>query len=218
MDITAKAEAFLADLETLYVKHGLSLSHEDGHGSFIIQNGVPQHARNLKWVRNARLDIEAFKPLDPKDIEPVDYTQCQADVPNGHTPFTLGGVPGRVRCKNKPEYLLTEYKVGRDGFQGSMSACKNCSREYFLRFGAGKAEAKPLVPPPDPNAVPALCQSSTMSPSGDPAPCTLAPTVWVTLWAENDGAGKSIAVCERCCDQLIHLGDVDSLDVEPIAQ
>lgn len=35
-DQSPEVKAFLADLMALYDKHGLAISHEDGHGGFII--------------------------------------------------------------------------------------------------------------------------------------------------------------------------------------
>ena len=50
---TPEGQAFLIDLEALYIKHGLALSHEDGHGAFIITNLSPLL---VKWVREAWLE------------------------------------------------------------------------------------------------------------------------------------------------------------------
>jgi len=47
-------------------------------------------------------------PEKQPDVEPVDLKQCQAEVPNGNTFMTLGGRPGRERCKNKPTVVVTE--------------------------------------------------------------------------------------------------------------
>ncbi|MED4883091.1 hypothetical protein [Bacillus smithii] len=41
---------FLKDIEKVYKKHGLSISHEDGHGSFIIED---YDEFNLRWLANA---------------------------------------------------------------------------------------------------------------------------------------------------------------------
>lgn len=34
--VTPKSKAFLQDIVSVYKKHGLALSHEDGHGAFIV--------------------------------------------------------------------------------------------------------------------------------------------------------------------------------------
>ena len=49
----AEVQEFLDGLEELYRRHDMSLSHEDGHGSFIIEN---YSDFNLKWVRRADRD------------------------------------------------------------------------------------------------------------------------------------------------------------------
>jgi hypothetical protein len=60
------------------------------------------------------------------DLEPPDMDQCQALIPNGHSFMTLGGRPERVRCEEKPEYLITETSPGDDGECGSMTLCADC--------------------------------------------------------------------------------------------
>jgi hypothetical protein len=46
--------AFLRDLFFLYQKHGMSISHEYGHGSFIIE---PFSEFNMKWVACAMVRL-----------------------------------------------------------------------------------------------------------------------------------------------------------------
>ena len=41
---------FIEDLLKVYKKHGMSLGHEDSHGSFIIE---PLRDINIKWLREA---------------------------------------------------------------------------------------------------------------------------------------------------------------------
>lgn len=48
-----KVEAFLDEYEAVCRKHGFSLSHEDGHGAFIIE---PYNDDSIKWVRGASFD------------------------------------------------------------------------------------------------------------------------------------------------------------------
>lgn len=43
-------EAFLNDIVEVYERHGLSLSHEDCHGAFIVED---YNERNVRWIRNA---------------------------------------------------------------------------------------------------------------------------------------------------------------------
>jgi hypothetical protein len=41
---------FIKDIETVCKKHNLSISHEDGHGSFIIEE---YKESNIKWLSQA---------------------------------------------------------------------------------------------------------------------------------------------------------------------
>lgn len=41
---------FFKDIEEVCKKHGLSISHEDGHGGFLIEK-YDEH--NIKWLRSA---------------------------------------------------------------------------------------------------------------------------------------------------------------------
>lgn len=50
MDIEQRKQAFLTDLIAVYRKHGLSLSHEDGHGAFEIE---AYDESNVDWVGRA---------------------------------------------------------------------------------------------------------------------------------------------------------------------
>lgn len=51
-----RVDAFLEDLMRLYDKHKLVISHEDGHGAFIITNRHKRHA--VAAMANATFDIE----------------------------------------------------------------------------------------------------------------------------------------------------------------
>ncbi len=48
-------DAFLGDIHALCMKYNLSLSHEDGHGAFIVES-YSKH--NIIWLSNAHADIE----------------------------------------------------------------------------------------------------------------------------------------------------------------
>lgn len=71
------------------------------------------------------------------DLVPPDRERCQAEKPNGHNAFTLGGVPGMVRCGNKPLVIATEVRAGADGKIGSMSVCGDCMKVMQEQLGAG---------------------------------------------------------------------------------
>lgn len=76
---------------------------------------------------------KALKPLIPPDLE-----RCQAEVPNGYSFMTLGGVPGRVRCSEKPSCIAYETKPGKDGRMGAMSLCVRCFPICVQHVGADK--------------------------------------------------------------------------------
>lgn len=45
-----EVDAFLADIEAVFRKHGMSISHQDGHGAFEIE---PLSEHNIEWLRAA---------------------------------------------------------------------------------------------------------------------------------------------------------------------
>lgn len=52
-----EVKAFIADIVALYDKHGFALSHEDGHGAFIIvkddKKTYPNGFSYRRWIGNA---------------------------------------------------------------------------------------------------------------------------------------------------------------------
>lgn len=76
-------------------------------------------------------------------LEPVDETRCQADKPNGHSFLTFGGVPGRVRCSERPTHIITEAKE-KDGVRGEMSVCPECLAVASAQLGAGYFSIKAI--------------------------------------------------------------------------
>ena len=56
---SAKVEAFIADILAVYVKHGMSISHEDEHGSFIIDH---QDEDNEEWLKAAGVSKASVDP------------------------------------------------------------------------------------------------------------------------------------------------------------
>lgn len=81
------------------------------------------------------------------ELTPPDLECCQAERPNDNSFMTLGGVVGRVRCKNKPTKLLTENKPGKDGRIGSMTLCDHCFGVFQEQMPAGYATATDLEKP-----------------------------------------------------------------------
>lgn len=58
--------SFLDDLVSVYEKHHLSLSHEDGQGAFIVQ---PLSQGNIRWLRDASIDdsVTLRAPRTPRE-------------------------------------------------------------------------------------------------------------------------------------------------------
>lgn len=52
-----KVEAFIDDLIEVYKKHGLSLSHQDTEGAFIVE---PISQNNITWLQQANLGNGEF--------------------------------------------------------------------------------------------------------------------------------------------------------------
>ena len=46
---------FLNDIDNICKKYNLSISHEDGHGAFIIEK---YDNYNIRWLKNCLLNIE----------------------------------------------------------------------------------------------------------------------------------------------------------------
>ncbi len=78
------------------------------------------------------------------ELTPPDLEQCQAERPNDNSFMTLGGVPGRVRCKNKPTKLMTENAPGKDGQIGSMTLCDHCFSVFQRQMPPNYATATDL--------------------------------------------------------------------------
>ena len=50
IDMPERMKVFLDEIHSVCVRHGLSISHEDGHGAFIIKD---YDERNIDWLFNA---------------------------------------------------------------------------------------------------------------------------------------------------------------------
>ena len=50
MDMPERMRNFLEDIKKVCEKHNLSISHEDGHGAFIVED---YNDRNIEWLFNA---------------------------------------------------------------------------------------------------------------------------------------------------------------------
>lgn len=49
-----RREAFLYDLHRVQEKHGITLSHEDGHGSFLMEPGYNGHPDDIPLYESTR--------------------------------------------------------------------------------------------------------------------------------------------------------------------
>jgi hypothetical protein len=78
------------------------------------------------------------------ELIPVDKQQCQAEKPNGNTFMTLGGVPGLVRCTEKPDYIAVENEPDENGVIGSMSLCAKCAVVMQQQLGTDYATLTPI--------------------------------------------------------------------------
>lgn len=76
---------------------------------------------------------------------PPDLERCQAEIPNGHSFMTLGGRPGRTRCKDKPTVIIEEIVPGKDGQRGSMALCHPCWAVAMKQLGAHSFWARPIL-------------------------------------------------------------------------
>lgn len=82
-------------------------------------------------------------------LAPPDVERCQAEKPSGG-PFILGGEIGDprngylVRCRNKPTFIATENKPGKDGAVGSMSLCDECRKVAIKQMGPNFASFKEI--------------------------------------------------------------------------
>lgn len=54
-DSTKKIDAFMVDIFAVYEKHGLSISHEDSHGGFIVESNS---AANQVWLKAASFSLD----------------------------------------------------------------------------------------------------------------------------------------------------------------
>ena len=77
-------------------------------------------------------------------LVPADLTQCQAQIPNGATAFTCGGIPELIRCKNKPAYMAVEINPGEDGLRGYMTLCTDCKDVFLIQCGLDRATLIPF--------------------------------------------------------------------------
>jgi hypothetical protein len=49
-----RVDAFLAEIEQVCRKHGMSIGHEDGHGSFLVREQLSEY--DIEWLKGARVE------------------------------------------------------------------------------------------------------------------------------------------------------------------
>jgi hypothetical protein len=81
-----------------------------------------------------------------RELTPLDYEQCQAEKPTGHSFMTLGNGPKMIRCTEKPTHVATERDVGEDGQRGAMTLCDACMNRMIDQLGCGYAEIRKIEP------------------------------------------------------------------------
>jgi len=79
------------------------------------------------------------------ELEKPDEAQCQAEKPNGQSFMTFGGGHKMVRCTEKPQFILTENKPGKDGKKGSMSLCSSCLTVFLKQMPPEYASVAEIV-------------------------------------------------------------------------
>lgn len=62
-----KVDAFLAEILDVCRRHGLSISHEDSHGGFLV---TPFDESTAAWLNDASINIDP--PKAPEPAAPVD--------------------------------------------------------------------------------------------------------------------------------------------------
>lgn len=76
------------------------------------------------------------------ELTTPDIGRCQAEIPNGEGPFTLGGGHKMIRCTAKPKVVLTEKEPGPDGKRGSMALCRKCLHQFNIQEGTPDVEVE----------------------------------------------------------------------------
>jgi hypothetical protein len=77
--------------------------------------------------------------LKELELTPPDPNRCQAEMPNGEGPFTLGGGHKMIRCTNEPTVIVTEKEEDEYGQAGAMSLCGSCLKVFNAQAGTPEA-------------------------------------------------------------------------------
>ena len=74
-----------------------------------------------------------------EQLEPIDATQCQAEVLEGS--FMTLGPRSYIRCKAKPSWVAIDVRDGE--FYGAMALCDECMKMCKIRIPT--ASFQPLI-------------------------------------------------------------------------
>ena len=80
-----KAEDFKKELFALYEKHGLSISHQDDQGAFVITS--KRMEKNKRWMQGAAVDIvnvDLLKLLGPEEPPNPSFNPNPAELNHDH--------------------------------------------------------------------------------------------------------------------------------------
>lgn len=62
--VVPEIDAFLADIFKVFEEHGMSISHEDHHGGFEIENSKEDNEYNRDWLNQASDAREIRAPVE----------------------------------------------------------------------------------------------------------------------------------------------------------
>ena len=96
MDATFHIRSFYKELIALYKKYDLSISHEDSHGGFIIEN---YNEHNVDWIMDA--DIKANVPKLPDELSWLDEEYGVSLMNTEHRIVQQGGEV-YINCNQLP--------------------------------------------------------------------------------------------------------------------
>ena len=96
MDATFHIRSFYKELIALYKKYDLSISHEDSHGGFIIEN---YNEHNVDWIMDA--DIKANVPKLPDELSWLDEEYGVSLMNTEHCIVQQGGEV-YINCNQLP--------------------------------------------------------------------------------------------------------------------
>lgn len=80
--------------------------------------------------------MEKSKKIRKPKLEPVDLERCQCEETPAHSFMSFGPRPKPDRCNQKPVWVATENKPGKDGLMGSMSLCEAHRQSLIKKMGA----------------------------------------------------------------------------------